>query len=158
MNVKHVKCQGLCNKCVSSVHVRCMTNAWASTHEAKCVKHTINDKYMINMHNYDNPQSLVLIGIQNNEKLSFGHFVKHLRVHTLYMYVKQCMNIWKTCLNTCYFCHKGPTFKAHHHLNQNLIKKIEQKISFPTSFEKIPIMNIKTPQKHNLMIKINEKS
>ena len=114
MNVKHVKCQGLCNKCVSSVHVRCMTNACASIHGAKYAKHTTNDQYMINMHNYDNPQSLVLIGIQNNEKLSFGHFVKHLRVHTLYMYVKQCMNIWKTCLNTCYFCHKGPTFKANH--------------------------------------------
>ena len=61
-----------------SVHVRCMTNAWASTHEEKCVKHTTNDQNMINMHNHGNPQSLVLIGVQNNEKMSFGHFIEHL--------------------------------------------------------------------------------
>ena len=31
------------------------------------------------MYNYCNPQKLVLIGVQNNEKMSFGHFIKHLK-------------------------------------------------------------------------------
>ena len=46
-------------------------------------------------------------------------FYQTHRVHTLHMYVKQCMNIWKSSLKSCYFCHKGLTFKA----NQNLKKK-----------------------------------
>ena len=44
------------------------------------------------MNNYGYPQKLELIEVQNNEKIPFGHFIK-LRVHTLHMYVKQCMNI-----------------------------------------------------------------
>ena len=60
-------------------------------------------------------------------------FYQTLGVHTLHMYVKQCMNIWKSCLNTCYFCHKGPTSKENFHLKQNPIKKIE----------KVSTMNIK---------------
>ena len=28
--------------------------------------------------------------------------------------VKQCMNIMKSTLNTCSFCHKGPTTKENH--------------------------------------------
>ena len=62
----------------SSVHVRCMTNARASTHRTKCIKHTTNDQNMIDMNNYDDPQSLILIGVQNNKKISFRHFIKHL--------------------------------------------------------------------------------
>ena len=68
----------VCSKGVSSVHVRCMTIARARTHGAKCVKHTTNDQNMKNMNNYGNPQKLILIGVQNNEKMSFGHFIKHL--------------------------------------------------------------------------------
>ena len=64
--------------CAAKVHLVCMTNTCASTHETKCVKHTTNDQYMINMYNYGNPQKLVFIGVQNNEKMSFGHFIKHL--------------------------------------------------------------------------------
>ena len=30
------------------------------------------------MNNYGDPQSLVLIGVQNNEKMPLGHFIKHL--------------------------------------------------------------------------------
>ena len=40
------------------------------------------------MHNHGNLQKLILIEVQNNEKIQFGHFMKHLRVHTLHMYVK----------------------------------------------------------------------
>ena len=88
MNTKYVKCYSVYSKGASSVHVRCMTNACASIHGAKYAKHTTNDQYMINMHNHSNTQELVLIEVQNNEKIQFGHFMKHLRVHTLHMYVK----------------------------------------------------------------------
>ena len=30
------------------------------------------------MHNHGNSQSLGLIGVQNNNKMPFGHFIKHL--------------------------------------------------------------------------------
>ena len=103
-----------------------MTNAWANTHKEKCVKHTTNDQNMINMHNHGNPQKLVLIEIQKSEKNIIEAFYQTLRVHTLHMYVKQCMNIWKSFLNTCYFCHKGPTSKENRHLKQNSIKKIDK--------------------------------
>ena len=33
---------------------------------------------MINKFNHSNPQNLELIGVQNNTKMSFRHFIKHL--------------------------------------------------------------------------------
>ena len=66
--------------CASSVLMVCMWDAkeCMTTHGEKCVKHTTNDQNMINMNNYGYPQNLVLIGVQNSEKMSFGHFIKHL--------------------------------------------------------------------------------
>ena len=66
------------SKGASSVHVRCMTNARISTHEAKCIKHTTNYQNMININNYGDLQNLVLIGVQNNNKMPLGHFIKHI--------------------------------------------------------------------------------
>ena len=86
-----------------------MTNSWASTH--------------------GDPQKLVLIGVKKSEKKKKNTtetFYQTLRVHTLHMYVKQCMNIWKSCLNTYYFCHKGPTSKENNQMKQNPIKKIDK--------------------------------
>ena len=86
-----------------------MTNSWASTH--------------------GDPQKLVLIGVKKIEKKKKNTtetFYQTLRVHTLHMYVKQCMNIWKSCLNTYYFCHKGPTSKENNQMKQNPIKKIDK--------------------------------
>ena len=73
------------------MHVRCMTNVWANTHGEKYVKHTTNDQNMINMHNHGNPQKLVLIRVQNNEKMSFKNFIKHLDC-THYTYMLN--NVW----------------------------------------------------------------
>ena len=73
------------------MHMRCMINAWASTHGAKCVKHTTHDQNMINMNNCSDPQKLVLIGVQNNEKISFGHFIKHLKCTH---YTCMLHNVW----------------------------------------------------------------
>ena len=33
---------------------------------------------MINMNNYGYPKNLVLIGVQNKNKMSFEHFIKHI--------------------------------------------------------------------------------
>ena len=70
------------------MHVRCMSNARISTHEKKCVKHTYRDQNMINMHNPDSLQKLVLIGVQKNEKNTIYAFYQTLRVHILHIYVK----------------------------------------------------------------------
>jgi len=91
--------------CASSMHVRCMINAWASTHGAKCVKHTTNGQNMINMNNYGNPQKLVLIGVQESAKNTIKVFYQTPRVHSLHMYDEQCMNY--TCMmNNAWTCEK----------------------------------------------------
>ena len=64
--------------CASKVHLMCIWDAWASIHGAKCVKHTTNNQNMINMNNYGDSQKLVLIGVQNNEKMPFRHLIKNL--------------------------------------------------------------------------------
>ena len=115
------------SKGASSVYVRCMTNAWISTHGAKCIKHTTNDQNMINMNNYDDPQNLILIGVQKQRENAIWALYQTLRVYILHMYDKQCKYIWKSCLNTCYFFHKGLTSKANYHLKQSPIKKIDKK-------------------------------
>ena len=45
------------------------------------------------MNNYGDLQKLVLIEVQKSEKNIIEAFYQTLRVHTLHMYVKQCMNI-----------------------------------------------------------------
>ena len=75
---KHEKCASVCIKCACGVHMWCMCKVWLNTFESKCVKHTPNDQNMINKSNHGNPQSLILIGVQNNTKMPFWHFIKHL--------------------------------------------------------------------------------
>ena len=82
-----------------------------------------NDKHEY----YGDTQKLVLIRVQKSEKNTIDAFYQTLRVHTLHMYVKQCMNIWKSCLNKCYFCHKGLTSKANHQKKQIPYKKFDKK-------------------------------
>ena len=93
-------------------------------HEAKCVKHITNGQYMINMHNHGSPQNWY--SSESKTENFIWAFYQTLRVYILHMNVKQCMNIWKSCLNTCYFHHNGPTSKANHYLKQNLIKMIDK--------------------------------
>ena len=63
----------VCRWCAYVMHVQGMTKHIGS----KCVKHTTNDQNMINMYNHGNPQSLELIGVQNNTKMPYRHFIKH---------------------------------------------------------------------------------
>ena len=62
-------------------------------HGAKCVKHTTNDQYMINMNNYNDPKKKKRYSSKSKttRKCNLG-ILSTLRVHTLYMNVKQCMN------------------------------------------------------------------
>ena len=68
----------MCASSAWGVPMWCMCKAWLSTIGSKCVKHTLNDQNIINIYNHCNPQNLVLIGVQNNTKMSFEHFVKRL--------------------------------------------------------------------------------
>ena len=78
-----------CIKCACEMHDQCMSkHSWG-----KVCKHITNDQNMINMNNYGNSQKFLLIGVQKSEKNSIETFYQTLRVHTLHMYDKQCMNI-----------------------------------------------------------------
>ena len=118
-------CQVL--KCVqqgaSSVHVRCMTNAWAGKMYKTHNQWSKHDKHE---HLWWSPKFGTHWSLKQRENVIWA-FYQIFRVHTLHMYVKQCINIWKSCLNTCYFCHNGPTSKTNCHLKQNPIKKIYKK-------------------------------
>ena len=104
----------------------------------KCVKHTTNDQNMINKSNYGNLQSLELIGVQNNTKMSFKHFIKHL----IYTYKT---NMWEMHEHKWILpkyvlkCHSWSTQTQTNQKEQSLIKKlkkISQNLKFPTLFQK----------------------
>ena len=58
--------------------VQCMIKASTSIHRPKCVKHNNKDGNMLQMSKYGNPQSLVLIRVQTDAKMSKRLFVKNL--------------------------------------------------------------------------------
>ena len=101
-------CASVCIKCAYGVPMWCMSKVWLSTIGSKCVKHTTNDQNMINMYNHGIFQSLVLIGVQNNTKIPFEHFVKHLvctyKTNMWAMYEHE----WKLP-KYMLKCHKGTT-------------------------------------------------
>ena len=45
------------------------------------------------MYKYGKPQNLVLIGVQKSEKNTVEAFYQTPRMHTLYTYDEQCMNM-----------------------------------------------------------------
>ena len=94
------------------VHLVCMWDAWTSTHGAKCVKHTYNDQNIINMHNHGNPQKLVLIEVQKSEKNTIKAFYQTLKSAHTHMYVKYCMNIWKSILKYILFLPQGANIQS----------------------------------------------
>ena len=67
--------------------------------------------------------------------------------------VNQCMNIMKSTLNTCSFCHKGPTPKANHQKKPNPYKNLTQK----KKKEVIPTPMMKIPTKSTKLSKIQSK-
>ena len=63
--------KGVCKRWLSAMHEKC-------TCGAMCVKYITNEPNMFLMRKHEKPQSLVLIGVQTNEKMSKRHFIKHL--------------------------------------------------------------------------------
>ena len=131
----------MCIKCVGGVPMWCMCRAWLSTFGIKCVKHVTNDQNMINMYNHGNSQRLEIIGVQNNTKMPFGHFIKHL-------ICTYKINIWAMHEHDWILpkymlkCHNRPTQTQTNQMGQSPIKKlkkISQKIEFPTLFNNTPI-------------------
>ena len=142
MNCKTIdNCASVCIKCACGVHMWCMCKVWQSTFRSKCVKQTTNDQNMINKSNQGNPQSLELIGVQNNTKMPFEHFLKHLIcTYTPNMWAMH-EHEWKLP-KYMLKCHNWPTQPQTNQMEQNPIKKlkkISQKIEFPTLFQNNPI-------------------
>ena len=77
-DMQNMMSEQVCIKCAWGMPMKCMSKACLSTIGSKCVKHTTKDQNMINKFNHGNPQSLELIGVQNNIKMPFEHFIKHL--------------------------------------------------------------------------------
>ena len=97
---------------------------------ARCVKYTTKEPNMFLMKKHEKPQSLVLIGVQTSEKMFKKTFYQTSSVHIMNNNVKQCINIMKSTLNTCYFCHKVPTSKVNHQKKPIPYKNLT-KIKFP---------------------------
>ena len=89
---------------------------------------------------HDSPQNLVLIGVQNNTKIPFEHFVKHL-VCTYKNNIRAMHEHDQILPKYMLNCHKGPTQIQTNQMGQSPIKKlkkISQKLEFPTHLKKIP--------------------
>ena len=145
--LKHVismKCKtndnyaSVCIKCACGVHMWCICKAWLNTFGSKCVKHRPNDQNMINQSNHGNPQSLELIGVQNNTKMPFGHFIKHL-------VCTYKTNMWAmhehewNLPNYMLKCHIWPTQIQTNQMEQSPIKNLKefsQNLKFSNPFSK----------------------
>ena len=132
-------CTSVCFKCACGVHMWCMCKARLSTFGSKCVKHTTNDQNMINKSNHGNSKSLVLIKVQNNIKMSFGYFIKHLMC-------TYKTNMWAIHEHEWIMpkymlkCHNWPTQTQTNQMGQSPIKKLKkfwQNLKFLTLFIKI---------------------
>ena len=76
-------------------------------------------------------------------------------MHTMNNNVKQCMNIMKSTVNTCSFCHKGLTSNANQQKKPIPWKNLTKiKFSQPLWWKSQP--RAQNSPKHNLRIKINE--
>ena len=126
-----------------------MCNAWPKhwkcTWEARCVKYTINELNMILVRKHEQPQSLVLIGVQTSEKMPKRHFIKHL-VCTLWTTMwNNAWTSWNPPLIHVLFAIRGQHPKKIIKRNQ-YHTKIWQKISFPNPYDENPNQEHKTLQ------------
>ena len=138
-----------------------MCNAWPKywkcTCGARCVKYTTNEPNMFLIRKHEKPQCLVLIGVQTNEKMPNSHFIKHL-----------ACTLWTTMWNHAWLSWNPPLihvlFATRGQHPKQIIKtiqshtKIWQKLSFPNPYNENSNQEHKNSPKHNLNIKINEKS
>ena len=139
MKCKKKKKMTIVQVCAWGVHMWCMCKAWLSTIRSKCVKHTTNDQIMINMYNHVSPQSLELIGVQNNIIMPFGHFIKHLIC--TYKTNMWAMHEHRWILPKYMLkCHNWPTQIQTNQMGQSPIKKSKessQNFKVPNPFSKM---------------------
>ena len=127
------------------------------TCEARCVKYTTNEPNMFLMRKHEKPQSLVLIGVQTSYKMPKRHYIKHL-VCTLWMSMwNNAWTSWNPPLIHVLFATRGQSSKANQRKKPIPCKNLT-KIKFfqPLWWKSQP--RAQNSPKHNLRIKINEKS
>ena len=138
-----------------------MCNAWPMhekyTCRAWCVKYTTNEPNMFLMRKHEKPQSLVLIGVQTSKKMPKRHFIKHLACT---LWITMWNNAW-TSLNPplihVLFATRGQSSKANQQNKPIPCKNLTKiKLSQPLWWKSQP--RPQNSPKHNLRIKINEKS
>ena len=135
-------------------------NAWPMhkkcTCGVRCVKYTTNEPNMFLMRKHEKPQSLVLIGIQTSEKMSKRHFIKHQACTLWTIMWNNAWISWNTPLIHVLFATKSQQpmqSKKRTNFMKNLTKI---KFSQPLWWKSQP--RAQNSPKHNLKIKINEKS
>ena len=134
-------CASVCFKCACGVNMWCMCKAWLSTYGSKCVKHTPNDQNKINKSNHGILQSLELIGVQNNTKMPFRHFIKHIvstyKTNMWAMHEHE-WNLPKYMLKLPQLANTNTNKPNGTKLNQEIKKKNFTKSKVPNPFSKIP--------------------
>ena len=138
-----------------------MCNAWPM-HEkctcgARCVKYTTNEPNMFLMRKHKKFQSLVLIGVQSSEKMPKRHFIKHLACTLWTTMWNNAWTSWNLLLIHALFDRRGQHPRQIIKRNQSHTK-IWQKLSFSNPYDENPNQKHKNSPKHNLKIKIKERS
>ena len=138
-----------------------MCNAWLM-HEkctcgVRCVKYTTNEPIMFLTKKPEKPQSLVLIGVQTSEKMSKRHFIKHLACTLRTIMWNNAWTSWNPPLIHVLFATRGKHPMQINKRNQSHEKNLTKiKFSQPLWWKSQP--RAQNSPKHNLRIKINEKS
>jgi len=136
-------------------------NAWPM-HEkctcgARCVKYTTNEPNMFLMRKHEKPQSLVLIGVQTSEKMSKRHFIKHLACTLWTIMWNNAWTSWNPPLIHVLSATRGQHPMHINKRNQSHEENWQKnKFSQPLWWKSQP--RAQNSPKHNLRIKINEKS
>ena len=138
-----------------------MCNAWPMhgkwTCGTRCVNYTTNEPNMFLMRKHEKPQSLVLIGVQTSEKMSKRHFIKHLVSTQWTTMWNNAWTSWKPPLIHVSFATKGQSSKSNQQKKPIPCKNLTKiKFSQPLWWKSQP--RTQNSPKHNLRIKINEKS
>ena len=80
---------------------------------------------MLQLSKHNNPQSLVVIGVQMCAKMPKEHFIKNFTCIQLpYMRKKKMHEHMKICLKYMLKCHKGPTQITSTQMRLSQINKI----------------------------------
>ena len=138
-----------------------MCNAWPMhrkcTCGVRCVKYRTNELKIFLMRKHEKPQSLVLIGVQTSEKMPKRHYIKHLVCTLRITMWNNAWTSWNPALIHVLFATRGQSSKANQQKKPIPCKNLT-KIKFSQSLWWKSQLRAQNSPKHNLRIKINEKS